>query len=81
MIAADRFPIDQSERPFNGSRPNFAFSILEFSRVSFLQIVLTKKKKKVFPFFVLRICVSRLIKETSKESYRVSKDTSCFVRC
>lgn len=63
MIAADRFPIDQSERPFNGSRPDFPFrlSILEFSRVflfckSFCLPREKRKEKRLFPF------VSGLIK-------------------
>lgn len=57
MIAADRFPIDQSERPFNGSRPDFPFrlSILpsspEFSFFAnrFAYREKKGKEKRLFP--------------------------------
>lgn len=56
MIAADRFPIDQSERPFNGSRPDFPFrlSILPSSpEFSFFanRFAYREKKEKKKGFF------------------------------
>lgn len=57
MIAADRFPIDQSERPFNGSRPNFAFSIRVLPSFVFANRAYQKKKEG---FSLLRLTYMRL---------------------
>lgn len=77
MIAADRFPIDQSERPFNGSRPDFPFrlSILpsspEFSFFAnrFAYREKKGKEKRLFPF------VSGLIKVLRRR--RVTEFLQC----
>ena len=71
VIAADRFPIDQSERPFNGSRPDFPFrlSILEFSRVFLFckSFCLPREKRKRKKAFSLRLGVNKSFKK--KKSY------------
>lgn len=72
MIAADRFPIDQSERPFNGSRPDFPFrlSILPSSpEFSFFckSFCLPREKRKRKKAFSLRLGVNKSFKK--KKSY------------